>query len=66
MAYKFCCYIDSLLGRNEAEKFIDLVALGLVADMMDQRDCETFYLINQGLKNIRNPYFKEMVTRNER
>lgn len=66
MAYKFCCYIDSLLGVDYASQFMDLVALGMVADMMDQRDCETFYLINQGLKNIRNPYFKEMITRNER
>lgn len=66
MAYKFCCYIDQLLGVNYAENYEDLVALGLIADMMDSRDFETQILIQRGLLNIRNPYFKEMVDRNAR
>lgn len=66
MAYKFCCYIDELLGINEADKFLDLVSLGMIADMMDSRDFETQALIQKGLLNIRNPYFKEMVDRNAR
>lgn len=66
MAYKFCCYIDGLLEVGYAEEFEDLVALGLIADMMDARDFETQILIQRGLLNIRNPYFKEMVNRNAR
>ena len=38
MAYKFCCYMDGLLGTNYAEDYEDLVALGMIADMMDSRD----------------------------
>lgn len=29
MVYKFCCYLDSIMGTDHAQDFIDLVALGL-------------------------------------
>ena len=65
IVYKFCCYLDSLLGFNYADRFLDLVALGLIADMMDLRDYETKHLISLGIKEINNPYFKGMVIKNE-
>ena len=65
MVYKFCCYIDELLNVDYAENFVDLVALGMIADMMDMRDFETKHLINVGLENVRNPYFSAMVKKNE-
>jgi single-stranded-DNA-specific exonuclease len=65
MVYKFCCYIDELLNVDYAENFVDLVALGMIADMMDMRDFETKHLINVGLENVRNPYFAAMVKKNE-
>ena len=65
MVYKFCSYIDSKLETDYADQFLDLVALGLVADMMDLRDFETRHLVTRGLEQIRNPYFKGMVKRNE-
>ena len=61
MVYKFCSYIDELLNVDYADQFLDLVALGMIADMMDLRDFETKHLITKGLENIRNPYFKGMV-----
>ena len=61
MVYKFCSYIDELLNVDYANQFLDLVALGMVADMMDLRDFETKHLVNLGLKQIRNPYFRGMV-----
>ena len=61
MVYKFCSYIDELLNVDYADQFLDLVSLGMVADMMDLRDYETKHLITRGLENIRNPYFKGMV-----
>lgn len=64
MVYKFCSYIDEILNTKYAENFLDLVALGMVADMMDLRDFETKHLIMQGLKKIRNPYFNGMCKRN--
>lgn len=61
MVYKFCSFIDELMNVDYADQFLDLVALGMIADMMDLRDFETKHLINRGLENIRNPYFKGMV-----
>ena len=61
MVYKFCSYMDELLNVDYANDYLDLVALGMVADMMDLRDYETRHLITQGLENIRNPYFKGMI-----
>ena len=61
MVYKFCSYIDELINVDYANQFLDLVSLGMVADMMDLRDFETKHLINLGLKQIRNPYFRGMV-----
>ena len=61
MVYKFCSYIDELMNVDYADQFLDLVALGMIADMMDLRDFETKHLINRGLQNIRNPYFKGMI-----
>jgi len=61
MVYKFCSYIDELLDVDYANQFLDLVALGMVADMMDLRDFETTHLIRCGIKQVRNPFFKGMV-----
>ena len=63
VVYKFCCYIDKLMGTNYAIEYEDLVALGLIADMMDLKDFETHYLVKDGLQRIRNPFFVEMTTR---
>ena len=65
VVYKFCCYLDSLMQVNYAEDIIDLVALGMIADMMDLREYETKYLIEKGLNNIQNAFFKGMVIKNE-
>ena len=65
MVYKFCSYLDELLNNDYADLFLDLVALGMVADMMDLRDFETRHLITQGLNQIRNPYFKGMIAKQE-
>ena len=61
MVYKFCSYIDELINVDYANQFLDLVSLGLVADMMDLRDFETKHLVMLGLKQIRNPYFRGMI-----
>lgn len=65
MVYKFCSYIDQFTGTNYAEQFLDLVALGMVGDMMDLRDIETRHLVVKGIQSLRNPYFKEMVKTQE-
>lgn len=65
MVYKFCCYLDQLLGVDYADKYLDLVALGMIADMMDLRYFETKHLIQLGCENIRSPFIKMMMARNE-
>lgn len=61
MVYKFCSYIDEILGTTYSNLFLDLVAIGIVGDMMDLRDFETRHLVQLGLNQIRNPYLKGMV-----
>lgn len=63
VVWKFCCYIDSIMKANYAIEYEDLAALGLISDMMDQRDFETHQIIKDGLLRIRNPFFVEMMDR---
>lgn len=61
MVYKFCKYMDNLLNNSCADNYLDLVALGLIADMVGCQDFETREMIKLGLQNIHNPFFDEMV-----
>lgn len=63
MVYKFCSYLDQLMNTDYAEDLLDLVALGLIADMMDIRDYETKRLIDKGLNHIINPFIRTMINR---
>lgn len=64
IVYKFCCYLDSLLGINYADDYLDLVAVGGVADMIPLLDYETRYLVDKGLAQIRNPLIKALCEKN--
>ena len=64
MVYKFCQFIDSIMDVDYADSGLDLVSLGMIADMMDLRDFETKHLIHKGLENIHNPFFSYMIERN--
>lgn len=64
IVYKFCSYLDKLNNTNYADNFLDLTALGLIADVMDLRDYETHRLVEKGLANIFSPFIQEMVTKN--
>ena len=61
VVYKFCQYIDSLLGVQYAGNYLDLVATGMIADVMDMRPFETKEIISQGLNNITNPFLSAFV-----
>lgn len=58
--------MDSICGTTYADNYLDIVATGLVGDMMDIRDFETHYLIQQGLQrsSLRNPFIKGMADKN--
>ena len=52
VAYKFCKVIDETLGVDFSDSFLDLVALGSIADLADLRELETRYLVLEGIKSI--------------
>lgn len=64
MVYKFCQYLDKITNQNFADDYLDLVAVGLVADMMSLKDFETHHLIKKGLLELRNPFLVELVDTN--
>lgn len=64
IVYKFCQYLDTIFGDNKADELLDLVAVGLTGDMMDQRDAETHYLTQIGLQRLRNPFIVGMADKN--
>lgn len=61
VVYKFCEVLDNLLNISRAQYYLDLVALGEIADVMDKTDIETNWLITEGLKNIHNKGFKTLL-----
>ena len=63
VVYKYCCFIDKLMQTNYAIEYEDLASLSLIGDMMDGRDFETRFLIQDGLQRIKNPFFVEMMNR---
>lgn len=67
VTWQFCRYLDSLLGKHNADNYIDLVALGNVSDMMSLRSIETKHLIFKGFepKNIHNPFISRMFAKQE-
>ena len=66
IVWQFCRYLDSYYQTDYANKFIDLVALGNIGDMMDLRSPETRYVISKGLEpnNIQNPFIHGMWQKN--
>ena len=61
VVYKFCCYIDSLLGVQYADDYIDLATTGIIADVMPLKDIEVRQIILKGMQGFRNPLLKTMV-----
>ncbi|MED4817617.1 single-stranded-DNA-specific exonuclease RecJ [Bacillus atrophaeus] len=65
MAYKFCQAVDDKLGKNESEKFLDLVSIGNIADSADSRNLETRFFMDEGLRNIQHPLIKKLFKKQE-
>jgi len=61
VVYKFCEVLDEILGIKQAQEYMDLVALGEIADVMDRTYPETNYLMLKGLKNIKNKGFQTLL-----
>jgi single-stranded-DNA-specific exonuclease len=66
VVWQFCRYLDKISGNNYAENYLDLVALGNMADMMSLKSIETKTLIFEGFKakNIKNPFIFAIAEKN--
>jgi single-stranded-DNA-specific exonuclease len=69
VVHKFCLAYARQYGIKEevCNKYLDLVALGMIADSMDMRNLETRYYALEGLKedNRHNSLIKELALANE-
>lgn len=63
IVYKFLQLLDDEYWLDNADDYIDLVALANISDVMDLRECETKYLVDKGLKNIKHPLFKALINK---
>lgn len=62
VVYKFLQFCDVMFDiPNGVERFIDLVALGEISDMMSMQTPENRYICTTGLSSINNILFKEIV-----
>ena len=61
IVYKFCKVLDEILWVESADKYLDLVALGLIADSMETLDLEIQYFLRKGLSKINSPMFQALV-----
>jgi len=61
VAYKFCKAIDEAYNMNHADYFLDLVAVGMVSDLMDTTVLENRYYIMEGLSNVNNLFLKHLI-----
>ena len=61
IVYKFLQALDEETWNEYADNFLDLVALGNIADVMDIREFETRRLIDKGLANIKNHLIKALI-----
>lgn len=65
IVYKFCCYLDSLLGFDYANDYVDLATVGIIADVMSLKDFEVREIILRGMKEFKNPLLKTMVEKDK-
>lgn len=61
IVYKFLQALDEYYWIDNADDYLDLVALANISDVMDLRSFETKRLIDKGLSMITNKCFEEFV-----
>lgn len=61
IVYKFLQALDEYYWSDNADNFLDLVALANISDVMDLRSFETKRLVDKGLSVITNKCFEEFI-----
>lgn len=66
IVWQFCRFLDSKLNINNADTQLDLVALGVDADMMSLKSKETKHIINKGFEDqyLKNPFVAGIAWKN--
>ena len=65
VVWQICRAWDQVNQTEFANHYIDLAALGNLSDMMSYKSIETKAIIDQGLQNIKNPFFYYMCEKNK-
>lgn len=63
VVYKFLNYMDDSYGESWSNQYIDLMAVAMVADIMDLRDYESRFLTTRGLMNVENKFLKTLISK---
>lgn len=63
VVWKFCKYLDEYFMNEYADEYVDLAACGILADVCDvsEDNKENRYIVNEGLKNLKNPAIKKII-----
>ena len=63
VVWKFCKYLDEYFMNDYSDEYVDLAACGILADVCDvsESNKENRYIVNEGLKNLKNPAIKKIV-----
>ena len=62
--YKVLQYLDEQYNATEANECLDIVAIAMIADVMDLRNVESRYLTTRGLMNIDNKLIRACIEKN--
>lgn len=65
VVYKFLKVCDDHLKVDAADRYLDLVALGQVSDMMSMMTLENRYICDYGLSHVNNKLFKMFIEKQE-
>ena len=61
IVYKFLQALDEHFGVDRCDKYLDLVALGEISDMMWMQTAENRFVCDYGLTHIDNEFFKTII-----
>lgn len=61
VTWQFCRGLDNCFNEKYSKDFIDLAALGIVADMMSMLGYENQYIVQTGFRNIHNFFFNILI-----
>lgn len=65
VVHKFVKGFDISYGFDYAEEFYDLNAVGLIGDMIEVTTPEAVYIVQKGMKEVKNPFLKALYAKQD-